>query len=213
MKIWNKALVGATVAITLASCGGSTEQQVEETAAPTGISGAYNIEKDASTVRWEGSMLAVGGVSLYSHNGTVAVSKGDITFNNDTVESGTVVIDMSSITPLDESYSDEDGRRASDLVGHLSSNDFFNIAEYPTAEFVVREHTAEGLVGTLTVRGVSQDEVIENVTIQEVDGKITATGKLVFDRQKFDAKFAMPVADKILADDITLNISVVASKV
>jgi polyisoprenoid-binding protein YceI len=211
MKIWNLALSGAIVATMLASCGGNTEQ-VETTPAPTGATGVYAVQTDASNVKWEGNMLAVGGVSLYGHYGNVAVSKGELTLNDGKVQNGMVVIDMTTIKPMDEGYQDVDGGRATDLVGHLSSPDFFNVAEYPTAEFVVKEHTEAGLVGTLTVRGISQEEVIENVTIDEVDGKLTASGKLTFDRQQFDAKFAMPVADKILSDDVVLNITVVAAK-
>ncbi len=211
MKIWNLALSGAIVATMLASCGGSTEQ-VETTPAPTGATGVYAVQTDASNVKWEGNMLAVGGVSLYGHHGTVAVSKGELTLNNGKVENGMVVIDMSSINPINEGYQDVDGGRSTDLVGHLSSDDFFNVTEFPTAEFLVKEHTEAGLVGTLTVRGISQEEVIENVSIAEVDGNVTASGKLVFDRQQFGAKFAMPVADKIISDDIVLNITVVAAK-
>jgi polyisoprenoid-binding protein YceI len=208
MKLMNIALAGTLAAALLSSCGGTPEPTAVET--PKGLTGTFSIDNANSTVKWVGSMLAVGGVSLYEHSGTIQISKGELVFDDGKLVGGTVLIDMTTINPTDSAYQDKDGSRPTDLVGHLSSDDFFNVVEFPTAEFSVKQQGETTVDGTLVIRGTSQPESIENVTIEEIEGGIKATGRMVFNRQQFNVKFAMPVADKILSDDIALEFNIIA---
>jgi polyisoprenoid-binding protein YceI len=63
------------------------------------------------------------------------------------------VIDMGTINPTDENYSED--RPKENLVGHLSAPDFFDVANFPTASFVIKETTGSTVSGDLTIRGIT----------------------------------------------------------
>ncbi|MBK8659129.1 MAG: YceI family protein [Bacteroidetes bacterium] len=56
------------------------------------------------------------------------------------------------------------------LLGHLSSPDFFDIANNPTASFVISSVEGNTAKGTLTIRGKANEETLTNVTLTEADG-------------------------------------------
>jgi polyisoprenoid-binding protein YceI len=216
MKNVSKLMLSAGVAAMLFACvGNNTETQVEVEESK-GVSGTFAVNKTESTVKWAGSMLAVGGVSLYGHDGTVQLADGNVAFTDGVITGGSVSIDMASITPMDENYTPEEGRGKSDLVGHLSSGDFFAIDSFPTATFEVVKHEGDKVVGNLTVRGTTHEEVIENVVVSETENGVAVSGQLTFDRQKYGVAFsmanAMDVRDKVLSDDITLSFEVAATE-
>ena len=204
----NRLLLTITAAGTLffASCGGShdhaneaetTAETTEEVAAETTT---VSVDPSASTVNWVGKMIGI-----KAHNGTINLQEGSLTMEGDKVVGGNFVVDMSSITPLDDNYAapgSEQGTREM-LVGHLSSGDFFAIEENPTATFEITGANEDGSVnGNLTVRGKTNAETVTDVTV--ADG--TVTGTLVFDRKKYDVAWDSPMKDAVLSDDIELNI-------
>ena len=77
----------------------------------------------------------------------------------------------------DASYKDQDGGRASDLVGHLTTDDFFGIDSFPTAPFEIVTATTDKVTGKLTVKGVTVDEELEitNMTVSESGVSFTGT--------------------------------------
>lgn len=91
------------------------------------------------------------------------------------------------------------------LVGHLSSADFFDVANHASASFEVTGSSEDGtsIVGNLTVRGITHEETIENVsTINE-----EAKGTLTFDRTKYDVSFSHPMQEMVVSNDIVLEIT------
>ena len=64
------------------------------------------------------------------------------------------------------------------------------------------------MTGNLTVRGVTNMEVLQNVSIDSATGTITAA--LTFDRQKYGVAWASPMKDMVLSNDIVLNIELKA---
>lgn len=188
---------------TVTACN-SAETSEEEIAEMEGVTADITADVVASEVIWKGDMLG-----LYGHEGTVAMESGSLVIENGAVQSGTVTIDLTSINPTDDGYDEE--RTAEKLVGHLSSDDFFNVAEYPTATFSVTGSEGSEVMGDLTIRGKTNSETVKNVMIVEENGSITVTGDLTFDRTKYDVNFEMPVEDKVLSNDITLTIKVVGN--
>lgn len=189
----------------LASCGGEhkheDENQEEATTEEVTVEATTkSIDAAASTVSWVGKMIGI-----KAHNGTINLQEGSLTLEGDKVVGGNFVVDMSSITPLDENYApdgSEQGTREM-LVGHLSSGDFFAVEEYPTASFEVTGTNEDGTVsGNLTVRGKTNQETVTDVVV----GEESVSGTLVFDRKKYDVAWDAPMKDAVLSDDIELKI-------
>ncbi len=207
-------ITAISVSVALASCAGGGETASEETtaapeeaAAPTAETITWNVDPATSNIRWEGGTA---GAQVYSHFGNIAIQEGVVMTEAGNLANGEFVIDMTTINPKDENYSEE--HPASDLVGHLASDDFFSVETYPTAAFVVKSAEGNVITGDLTIKGKTNEETInvESVNISE-DG-MTAAGTLVFDRQKYDVAWAHYLEDVVLSDDITLNITLSAKK-
>jgi len=206
------------------SCGGGessnqandqTSDQMEKSDAQGSdeemdITGSYTLNSQESQLMWEGNMLKVGGVSLYGHNGTVDFIKGEVSFKKGDFTGGTLVVNMESITPLDDNYGEENPKEK--LVGHLSSDDFFAVEEHPMATFEVLEGDESGVKGSMTIRGNTNDETIENITIVEQGDQLIVRGSMTVDRQQYNVAFEMPAEDKVLSDDLDLEFNLVLEK-
>jgi polyisoprenoid-binding protein YceI len=186
--------------VMLASCGGTSEPVAEVVpVAPLTV----EIDTAASSVKWSGTMVGV-----YSHEGTLKLNSGSYTAIGDSITAGSFVVNLATIVPTDANYDDKE-RTPANLVGHLSSADFFDVANFPTASFEVTGVNAEGKVtGNLTVRGVTNAEVLESVAINTAAG--TATAALTFDRQKYGVAWASTMKDMVLSNDIVLNVKLKA---
>lgn len=107
---------------------------------------AATYELESYTIDWSGSMPAV------THEGQLSLKSLDVVISDTgKVESLTAVVDMTQIDVTDLEGGDRDK-----LIGHLKSDDFFHVEEYPEATFVLQEHKDEHLYGTITIRGVSK---------------------------------------------------------
>lgn len=209
-----KTVFGSLIlAAVVVACGGgaskeSTAEGTSSTAPAGGESATFAVDAGASVVAWKGEVAGV-----YGHNGVITVSEGTITAAGDQITGGEVIIDMTSIAPTDSaSYKDEDGSRASDLVAHLSTGDFFLVEEFPTASFVIKSHTDNQLVGDLTIRGTTSEETVELSSLEISPEGVKGEGTLVFDRQKYGVSWEHFVKDYILSDDIEIKLNIVAAK-
>jgi polyisoprenoid-binding protein YceI len=214
MKTRNLFLGAAAVAMIAVSCSGGSESHTEKTeatpaAAPAVEAVTWMVDPGASTVRWEGGTA---GAQVYSHFGNINIKEGKVTTEGDKIIAGNFVIDMASISPTDENYSEE--HPAADLVGHLTTEDFFLIEDYPTATFAVTSMEGDKVMGDLTIKGQTHQEevMLENATFSEDGSMMKAMGKLTFDRQKYGVAWAHYLKDVVLSDDIALEISLAAKK-
>lgn len=204
--------LSALLSLGMISCGGQkeeakTKEEPKKEATSNAEEVTLKVNTNESNIRWEGS---TSGVQVYSHYGDLALKNGSITVKGDKITNGSFVVDMTTIQPKDDGYSEENPKEK--LVGHLSTGDFFLVEEYPTASFEVTGATEGGVKGNLTIRGNTNEETIEVTEMNMENGKLTAKGKLVFDRQKYDVNWKHFMKDVILKDDIELDITLVASK-
>ncbi len=175
--------------------------------------GEYTVDAGASTVKWTGKKIT------YDHYGTIDIATGKITVTDSKVAGGEFTLDMNSIKNDDIEDKKKNGR----LVGHLKSADFFNVEEHATSSFkitsVKEQKSDEGnyaITGNLTIKGTTQEiNFPANIT---VDGdKLTASAKMTFDRSKFDVRYGSGsffenLGDKIIYDDIEMEVELVANK-
>ena len=89
-----------------------------------------------------------------SHSGTIQIDSGNLTINEDQIESGTFTIDMTTIK-------DNDGSER--LEGHLKSADFFDVESFARASFDITGYTVENGVNTLS----------GNLKLKDVENNVT----------------------------------------
>ena len=119
-----------------------------------------------------------------SHEGTIDLKSGSLTFDGDQLTGGKVVLDMTTIA-----VTDLDGEYKGKLEGHLKSDDFFGVEKHTTASLVVTKAKSKGknayeVKGDLTIKGIT-----EKVTFQVSIYGNKATANLKIDRTKFDVRY------------------------
>lgn len=103
-----------------------------------------------SKVVWKGYKV------MGSHQGTIDLQQGSLSFENDKLVGGTFIIDMTTIT-----NSDQEGEYKQKLEGHLKSDDFFGVEKFPTATLTLKKVKSTGknsykVTGDLTIKGITK---------------------------------------------------------
>lgn len=158
------------------------------------------IKTDKSKVTWKGYKVTG------SHEGTIDIKSGSLTFVDTKLVGGEFVIDMTSINTTDL-----DGGMKGKLDGHLKSDDFFGVANHPTATLVFNKVKPSKDVkgsyhveGDLTIKGkthlVDFDMVIEGNK---------AKAALKINRAKYDVRYGSKsffdnLKDKAIDDEFDL---------
>lgn len=167
------------------------------------------IDLESSTVFWKGTKAIGGG-----HHGTVKFSDGTLDYENDVFKGGTFTVDMQSIACLD--IKDKDSN--ADLVGHLKSEDFFAVDEFPTAKVVVSN--AQPLEGNrykclahIELKNKEKKMEIE-VSSQMKGSKHVLVGKMMLDRTEFgvvynSANFFKALGDRVIDDEMMIKFEIV----
>ena len=166
------------------------------------------VNTEKSTVEWVGKKVSG------AHNGTIKIKEGKLQLHDGKLESGTVVIDMTSIVCLDL-----EGEWKQKLEGHLSSPDFFDVAKHKTATLKftsvkVQEGSRYTVTGNLTIKGITKP-IEFPATIEVRDGKLGAYAEVKVDRTLYDikygsGKFFEGLGDKMIDDEFTIKFKVAA---
>jgi polyisoprenoid-binding protein YceI len=192
----------------------TTEAKPEETgdikvvATLSFADGEYNVDGAASTCTWVGKEA-----SGSSHTGDIQFHKGSLSILDNTFSTAFIGIDMNSIN-----CTDLEGEAKGNLEGHLKSDDFFGTDKHQYAMLAVEAiKTKEGssmAVGKLTIKDITQP-VGFPITMTKDGDDIVVDGTLTFDRSDFDVRFRSDkwysdLGDKLIYNDITLSVHVVA---
>lgn len=213
-----KILSILVTSMVLFACKGNESNQAtgdQALAASADITNAekvYNLDVASSKIEWKGSKL----LGSDYHDGVITPQSGKLGFSDNQPIAGEIVIDMTTISNTDLAESPEDQAK---LEGHLKSDDFFGVEQFPQAKFVITTVAAQGnnsytVKGNLTIR--DKTEAIEfPAEISQSDSGISAVAKLTFDRSKFNVKFRSTsfaefvdiAKDKVIDDKIELKLS------
>lgn len=171
----------------------------------------YKINKETSSVEWVGKKVTG------EHFGIVKVKDGNVAIDGDQITGGTVIMDMNTI----EVHDIEDAETNAKLKGHLMSDDFFGVKNFPTATLTINKvekikgnnHT---IYGELTIKGKTEAVEIPATVIVK-DDKVVTVGELTIDRTKFgirygSGQFFEDLGDKMIYDDFTVKFKVGARK-
>ena len=213
MKVFSKFMI-AFLALTLVfACKNTPEGDAAETGAAkdvaTAAATAKNFNITDGTVYW--TATKVGG----QHSGTINASGGTIAVSGDNISSGNVNLDMGSIKVTDATPDDMKAK----LTGHLSSPDFFDVASHPKGSFelvsvVPTSSGGEGIThkvtGNLTLKGITKSISLPASVIIAGDKLTAVSPKFTINRLAWDIKYNAGIlgtaADKIIHDDISLNL-------
>jgi len=197
-----KQILLSAIALVAIAFSALTEKKTKSTL-------AVNIVE--SNVKWIGKKVTG------EHSGTIDIAKGKLEFNNQKLSGGSFEIDMNSIKNIDI----ENKEYSQKLVGHLKSDDFFGVAKYPKASFVIKEVQEKNankyhVKGDLTIKETSK--LIEfPVEINRIGSNAVASASITIDRSEFDVRYGSGsffdgLGDKMIYDDFTLDVTLVTSK-
>ena len=151
------------------------------------------------------------------HTGTVTAESGKITFVEDIISSGEVVVDMNSLTSTDITDKDTNAK----YTGHMKSADFFNTEKFPESKIVITssKKTKNGLEvsGSLTMIGQTRPVTFVVTDLVKTDSTITGKSLLTLNRTNWGLKygsnsFFKGLGDKAIKDEFTLAINLSAKK-
>ncbi len=165
-----------------------------------------NVDIANSVLTWKGTK------PTGAHNGTVALKEGSLLIEEGTLTAGKFVVDMSSIK-----NEDLDAESGAKLVGHLTSADFFDVANFPTATFEITSVSSTdallAVTGNLTIKDVTKSITIP-ATVMEADGVTTFKSEVfTINRADFNVKYGSKsffdnLKDKFIDDIVTMSFEV-----
>lgn len=216
-------LLFAIGAVVFASCQGDpkadeakTADSVAVTAPATGT--VYKADLVQSNVQWTGTK------PTGQHSGVMTLKEGSLNAEGGNITGGEFVIDMNTMK-----ITDKDTTGASNLAGHLSSGDFFDITKYPTAKFVVSSVTAgidsatskdlvmkdatHTITGNLTLKDQTKS-VSFPAKVTMSDASITADANFNIDRTQWGLVYNNDkgLGDKFIRPTVNLVLHLVANK-
>lgn len=167
----------------------------------------FSISVAQSNIDWVGRKVTG------AHNGTINIKKGELALSGGRITEGAFVIDTTSIKILDIA----DPAANAQFAGHLASDDFFGIDQYPEAYFEITSANADRIEGNLTIKGITHPASF-NTAVSVNDDVLTASGKLVIDRTKYGIKFRsgnffQNLGDTLIYNDFELNVLLTAKAV
>ena len=190
-------------------------------------SGTIIFDNEKSKITWIGGLK----YGLSNHDGNMKIMSGNLMLSKDIKLSGSVVINMQSMTNNDLPTGAKDR-----LIGHLKSADFFNVNEFPTASFSITNSDIIQrisnnkykikITGDLSIKGKTNKISFDTIIDLENDVK-KANGKLVFNRTDYGVQYRAEmhlddpnsfwnqlqtsrdaVKDKVIRDEIEIGFAI-----
>lgn len=141
------------------------------------------------------------------HKGTIKLSSGHLTWNENKITGGEFLIDMTTIEDV------EDNQK---LEGHLKSDDFFGIEKYPEARLVITESTpfekgTATLKGHLTIKENTHPVEFKAARQEKEDG-VWFYSNIPIDRTKYNIRYGSGtffdnLGDRTIYDEFKLKVA------
>ncbi|SKB74495.1 Polyisoprenoid-binding protein YceI [Soonwooa buanensis] len=201
-------LAALAITLTLISCGKDKPVTSESNEVLTTKKGqVYVVDTMNSKIEWKG--FKVFKTDNTSHFGSIKFENGEVTINENKLESGKFVVALNTLTNSDI----KDAEESAKLNGHLKSADFFDVEKFPTASYEitkVSEAPAGGdyntvLDGNLTIKGITKPMSF-NANVKTGEGELQiATEPKDISREEFGIKFQIPAANGLIKDEINIQ--------
>ncbi|MFW2136621.1 YceI family protein [Chryseobacterium sp. TY4] len=207
-NLFFSGLAALAITLTVISCGKDKPVTSENNEVLTTKKGqVYVVDTMNSKIEWKG--FKVFKTDNTSHFGSIKFENGEVTINDNKLESGKFVVALNTLTNSDI----KDAEESAKLNGHLKSADFFDVEKFPTASYEitkVSEAPAGGdyntvLDGNLTIKGITKPMSFNaNVKIGEGELQIATEPKDI-SRNEFGIKFQIPAANGLIKDEINIQ--------
>ena len=149
-----------------------------------------------SSLKWEGQKITGSG-----HNGSLTFSDSEVKVEDGNIISGIFTVDMTTLTCDDLTANQGKAK----LEGHLKSDDFFSVEKFNKATLTILSVENSNATGVLTIKDISHP-----IEFKLTKNKDTYSADLVFDRSKYNVKYASGnffknLGDKLILDEIELT--------
>lgn len=204
----------------LSACKGAPEAdeaevtEAQEVQQASGVT--YNTNLAQSKIEW------IGTKPVARHHGTFNLRDGNLVVSNGEVTGGAFTIDINSITPMDQ-----DAEGNAKLQGHLKSEDFFHVDQFPDGKFeitsiapgvpdnkdLVMKDATHTVTGNLTLKGVTKSITFPaKITVN--DNRVEADADFNIDRTQWNIVYGNDesLGDKFIRPEVNLKVHLVADK-
>lgn len=134
---------------------------------------SYKLDTAETTLTWTGKYVSDG----HTHNGTVKVTKGDLSIGANNLATGNFVVDMKTID-----CTDIPAEKKAYLMGHLNSADFFDTEKFSEVKVSVTGMNDKEIMASIGVLG---KEIKTTIPVQ-----VSKTDKTMVAKGKFEVDFA-----------------------
>jgi polyisoprenoid-binding protein YceI len=185
---------------------GAHKSHDDQTVVNADLSGQYQVDASSSALKWKGTKL--GG----NHHGLVSVQSGEVVVEKGQIKTAQISIDLNTIKELDASE-----EYAAKLVGHLKSDDFFQVSSFPNATIAVTSVVGNVVNADLTIKGKT-NSIQFPANISLTDSSVTVGAEFTIDRTNWGLVYGSGnyftdlAKDKIISDDIEFEINMEAKK-
>ena len=168
-----------------------------------------NAQEKINISKKDGKLVWTGRKVMGEHTGTIDIKKGYLLWDGKEISGGEIVIDMTTIEDTDL-----EGDYKAKLEGHLKSDDFFGVENYPEATFNIKEVKHKkgneyAVAGDLTVKGKTHAITFPAIITNKGEG-LHISGTAEVDRSKYDVRYGSEsffdnLGDKVIDDIFDLN--------
>ncbi|GAA3522095.1 hypothetical protein GCM10022393_40770 [Aquimarina addita] len=213
--------IATTLIISGVSCKGEKKNEAEAAPAEEVIEAPaaainFTVDTTASMIEWTGKK------PTGEHTGTIKLMDGSVNTQDGKIQSGSFVIDMTSIN-----VTDLEGDKKAGLEGHLKGegeekkDHFFNVAEHPKATFeltgIVEKEGKTMIEGNLTIKGIKKNISFPATSSVEGDMMTLTSEVFTINRTDWGVNYGSKsvfenLGDKFINDDIELKVNLKANK-
>jgi polyisoprenoid-binding protein YceI len=181
---------------------------VVEYDAPGGVS-VLAVNTTSSTIGWKAEK------PTGTHTGTVRISSGDLVMHCGQLYSGTIALDMSSVTVDDLSSSDKQK-----LENNLRSDYFFDTSKFPEAQLEITSvnHNSEKtfhfvtILANLTMRGITKQITFTADVSKSTLNDFAGEANIVINRRDWNIATSNLMYDKLIYKDVSLHVTLQANR-
>ena len=176
--------------------------------------GKYTLTKETPSINWTATKITGD-----SHYGIIPAKQGKFIVENGVITKGVISFDMNGFE-----VTDLDGESKENFDGHLKSDDFFDVENFPTARLnfnksSINEKGERQVSCTLDMHGVEVDYLIpfklaeKKMEYGSMGYRIT--GEFLMDRTKHgltygSGSFFDDLGDRVINDEVKLSFEFVA---